>query len=107
MRDALSEIQSFILSRRRSELDENRMLLLALVKEIEIVGEAANALSPETLKLAPDVPWVDVIGMRHRMVHAYDDINRDILWRTCTRDAPALLEAVERMLGLLDEASRG
>jgi uncharacterized protein with HEPN domain len=98
MRDALAEMQEFIRGRSRGDLDEDRMLMLALVKEMEIVGEAANALSDETRELAPDVPWIDVIGMRHRLVHAYHDINLDILWQACQQDVPQLATAVRRML---------
>lgn len=98
MRDALAEIAHFVHGRAKADLDSDRMLLLALVKEIEIVGEAANALTAEALQLAPEVPWVDVIGMRHRLVYAYDDINTDIVWRTCTTDVPMLTQAVAKML---------
>jgi len=70
---------------------------LALVKDIEIIGEAAYRISPATRESLPDVPWKDIIGMRHRLVHAYFDINLDVLWRTVTDDRPPLSAELERV----------
>jgi len=82
MLDAAREAVEFAQGQTRSELDRNRMLVLSLVKDIEIVGEAAFQISPSTRNQLQDIPWDDIIGMRHRLVHAYFDINLDILWRT-------------------------
>jgi uncharacterized protein with HEPN domain len=68
------------------------------VKEIEIIGEAPYQVSDITRKQLPGVPWDDIIGMRHRMVHAYSDINLDILWRTVQDDLPALIAGLEASL---------
>lgn len=82
MRDAAREALQFARGRVRSDLDTDRMLVLALIKDIEIIGEAANQASEETKTQLPEIPWADIIGMRHRLVHAYFDINLEILWRT-------------------------
>ena len=70
---------------------------MALIKDIEIIGEAAYQISPATRESLPDVPWEDIIGMRHRLVHAYFDINLDILWQTVTDDLPPLSAELERV----------
>lgn len=98
MRDAGREALEFARSRARSDLDTDRMLVLALIKDIEIVGEAANQVSEETRTQFPDIPWADITGMRHRLVHAYFDINLEILWRTVQQDLPPLLVALEKAL---------
>ena len=67
------------------------MLLFALVRAVEIVGEAAGKLSGEGRAQMPQVPWSAVIGMRNRLVHAYFDVDRDILWTTVTEAMPSLL----------------
>jgi uncharacterized protein with HEPN domain len=92
MQDAAEEAIEFARGRTRADLDADRMLVLALVKEIEIIGEAAFRMSPRTRDQLPEIPWDDVIGMRHRLVHAYFDINLDILWRTVLADLPTLLQ---------------
>lgn len=58
------------------------MVVLALVKAIEIVGEAATRTTSTTRDKYPHIAWADIIGMRNRLIHAYFDINLDILWRT-------------------------
>ncbi len=98
MRDAAREALDFVHGRTRAALEHDRMLVLALVKAIEIIGEAAYQVAPATRAHVPHVPWDDIIGMRHRLVHAYFDINLDILWNTVQHDLPPLLAALERLL---------
>jgi uncharacterized protein with HEPN domain len=74
------------------------MLLFALIHAIQIVGEATSKISPELRSEHPEMPWVEIIGMRHKLVHAYYDANHDILWATVTKSAPELLADVQRLL---------
>lgn len=80
MLDAAREAVSFIHGRTRDDLDLDRQLVLALVKSIEIVGEAASRVTESSRQDLPQIPWDQIIGMRNRLVHAYFDINLDILW---------------------------
>lgn len=73
---------AFVQEMTREALERDRKLTLALVKEIEIIGEAAYQVSAATREQMPDIPWEDIMGMRHRLVHACFDINLDILWNT-------------------------
>ena len=75
MLDAAREALSFVREKTREDLDQDRLLVLALVKAIEIIGEAAYQVSSETRSQIPEVPWEDIIGMRHRLVHAYFEID--------------------------------
>lgn len=95
MLDAAREAMSFVRRRTRADLDTDRQLVLSLLKSVEIIGEAAYQLSEETRASIPQMPWEDIIGMRHRLVHAYFDINLDILWRTVQDDLPALASILE------------
>ncbi len=74
------------------------MLVLSLVKAIEIVGEAAYQIAETTRDELPSIPWADIIGMRHRLVHAYFDINLDVLWQTVQDDLPTLIAQIEPLL---------
>jgi len=91
MIEAAEDALRFIADRSRSGLDTDRMLLFALVRAVEIIGEAATKVSDETRNAHPGIPWKAVIGMRHRLVHAYFDIDADILWVAATVEIPALL----------------
>ena len=72
--------------------------MLSLMKLVEIVGEAASQITDGGQAVAPDIPWADIVGMRHRLVHAYFDINLDILWQTVRHDLPPLITILEQTL---------
>jgi uncharacterized protein with HEPN domain/tetratricopeptide (TPR) repeat protein len=69
--DALSSAVRFIRGRERADLDTDEMLLFALVRAVEIAGEAASQVTAETRAQLPDLPWNSMVGMRNRLVHAY------------------------------------
>lgn len=96
MQDAAREALLFARGRERRDLITDRQLALAVVKCLEIMGEAANRLSNERRRGIPDVPWDDVIAMRHRLVHDYSRIDLDVVWRTLEEDLPPVIEALER-----------
>jgi uncharacterized protein with HEPN domain len=96
--DALNSAIRFAGGRERGDLDTDEMLLFALVRAVEIAGEAANQVTAETRAKLPDLPWSSIVGMRNRLVHAYFDINRDILWTTVTEAAPPLAKRLQKVL---------
>lgn len=102
MRDAAHEAMSFAAGRTRADLDTDRQLLLSVVKDVEILGEAASRVSPELRALHPEVPWAVIVAMRNRLVHGYFDIDRDVVWNTVAADLPPLLALVEAVLGSED-----
>jgi uncharacterized protein with HEPN domain len=99
MLDAAREALGFAAGRTRADLDSDRMLVLSLVKSIEIIGEAASKVGSETRRAHPAVPWVDIVGMRNRLIHAYYDVDHDRVWDTLTADLPPLVVELERILG--------
>ena len=98
MLDAARQAILFVQGRTRTDLDRDTMLMLALVKLVEIVGEAASQVTDMGRAKAPDIPWADITSMRHRLVHAYFDINLDILWQTVEHDLPTLIVLLEQAL---------
>jgi uncharacterized protein with HEPN domain len=96
--DALNSAIRFARGRSRRDLDADEMLLFALTRAIEIAGEAASRVSAETKDALPDLPWNAIVGMRNRLVHAYFDIDHDILWTTVTAAAPQLVERLRLLL---------
>ena len=98
--DALASALHFATGRQRADLDQDEMLAFALMHAIQIVGEAASRISEETRSQFPQIQWSAIIGMRHRLVHAYADTNRDILWTTATEAVPDLLAQVRPLLEL-------
>jgi uncharacterized protein with HEPN domain len=98
--DALRAATRFVEGRSREDLDKDDMLAFALLHAIQIVGEAADKVSVELRDQHPQIPWKLITGMRHRLVHAYFDINHDILWTTATESVPELLAQVDGLLSV-------
>jgi uncharacterized protein with HEPN domain len=102
MLEAAREAISFSEGRSREHLFDDRMLLHSLVRSIEIIGEAAVHVSADYKESASDIPWTELTGMRNRLIHAYFDIDPDIVWATTNRDLPPLIDVLERLLATDD-----
>jgi len=98
MRDAAHAALSFAEGRTRKDLDTNLQLVLALVKAVEIIGEAAARITDDGQQEHPEIPWAQIIGMRNILVHAYFDIDYDQLWETVQRDLMPLVEQLDRIV---------
>lgn len=98
MLDHAREAVAMTVGRTRLDLDSDRQLNLALVRLLEIVGEAASRVTPQTQALLPGIPWADITGLRNRVVHGYDRVDFDIVWETVVGDLPALIERLEPFL---------
>ena len=99
IRDAIESARRFASGRTRADLDRDEMLLFALTRAIQIVGEAAAKMSEESRRDIPDVPWQEIIGMRNRLVHAYMDVDLDLLWKTVMDALPPVEVSIRRALG--------
>ena len=100
MLDASQEAISFAEGKKRADLDHDRMLVLSLVKEIEIIGEAATKVSEDCRREHPEVPWKNIVTMRNRLIHGYFDINLDIVWKTVAEELPPLSMDLKRALAV-------
>jgi len=99
MRAAAEQACEFIKTRNREDLNRDPMLLHELVRVIEIIGEAARHVSEEVKSSNPDIAWVDIIGMRNRLVHGYFTVDYDVVWDTAATYIPVLLEQLKRVKG--------
>jgi len=98
MAEASRDALSFVANKSRADLEENRLLAFALMRCIEIVGEAASKVSQESRQAFPEIPWVDIIGMRNQLIHAYAEVDLNVLWKTVADDLPALIKMLEKIL---------
>lgn len=89
------------LSRESFDADEN--LRLAITYLIQIVGEAASRVSREFAERHPAVPWADITGMRHKVVHDYLGVDEDIVWQVATADLPKLVAVLEPLVTSTEE----
>ena len=76
----------------RQDLDNERLLNLAVVRLLEIIGEAANKIPREECLKYPEIPWHAIVSMRNRLIHAYGDIDLDIVWQVVKENLPTLIK---------------
>jgi len=98
MFDHAREAVHMAAGRGRNDLKQDRMLELALVRLVEIVGEAAARVSNDGRQRYGAIPWPEVRGLRNRLVHGYDTVDLDILWDIIHDDLPPLIVELERIL---------
>ena len=87
----------FVSGRKRSDLQTDQMLLFAVVRAIEVLGEAANRVSEDVRLANTDIPWKAIVGMRNRLIHAYFDIDTDMVWETVRVEIPAVLPHLQAL----------
>lgn len=99
MIEAAEAARRFIDGRRRGDLDVDLQIQFALVRAVEIIGEAASKVSAEARAVAPEVPWPQIVAMRNRLIHAYFDVDQDVLWNTVNEEIPELLAHLRKLAG--------
>ena len=98
MLDHAKEAVAFVQGHSRADLDTNRLLNLALVRLMEIVGEAARQIPKSAQASYPQIPWPQIVSLRNRLIHGYDSVDLDILWQIITADLPPLIASLEQIL---------
>lgn len=96
MLDAAETALNFVAGRGRAELDRDRMLLFAVVRALEVMGEAAAKVGEPARAELTGVPWASIVSMRNRLIHGYFDIDTEIVWKTVTVELPPLLPLLEK-----------
>lgn len=90
MLEAIARIRRYVGRTRRTGFLRNALLQDAVIRNIEIVGEAAGRVSAGFSARTPSIPWREIVGMRHRLIHGYLQVNLDTVWEVIERDLPAL-----------------
>jgi uncharacterized protein with HEPN domain len=98
MLDMARKAQQAIKHKNRADYDVDEILRLALTHVVQVIGEAARHVSDEFQQTHPEVPWPVIVGMRHKVVHDYMDVDEDIVWQTVTGDLPELIPLLEAIV---------
>lgn len=98
MLQAIQRINTFVDGRSKDDIQKDGILYFAVVKNVEIIGEAAYMLTQEFKDAHPDTPWKIIIGMRHFLVHGYYEVDPDEVWNVIDKDLVPLKEQLERYL---------
>lgn len=98
MLDAAQKALEFSAGMNRSDLENDEVRQFALVRAVEVVGEAANNITDEFKAKYSDIPWAKIVGMRHRLVHAYFEMDIDVLWSAIHEEMPPLVIRLQNIL---------
>jgi len=98
MLDRAQKVIGKVRGKSRAEFDADEDLRLALTWLIQTIGEAARKVSASTRDSHPEIPWPQIMGMRHRLVHDYMDVDEDIVWKVATEHLPELVELLEPLV---------
>jgi uncharacterized protein with HEPN domain len=96
----LTELQQEL--RSQEDLEENKHIRRAAERSVEIIGEAVKSLPPSVKQLSPSTPWKDIAGMRDNIIHDYNDVDYDVVWKVINIDAPVLNQETTKILNQLN-----
>ncbi len=96
--ESITDVQEFTRGMTFESFSKDRKTVKAVVRSIEVVGEAANKIPDHILENYPDTPWPEIIGMRNRLIHEYFGIDIEIVWQTIEEDLVPLEKTVRKMI---------
>ncbi len=103
MLSAIRRLAELTARTTREEFDREWVIQDAVIRELEVLGEAAGRVSPEFTKRHPEIPWREITGVRHKLIHDYFVVDLGIVWRTATVNVPevsTVLRAAASELGV-------
>jgi len=95
---AARHVRRFAEGVTQEELEADEMRASAIIRKLEIIGEAAKNISPEFKSTHPQIPWKAMAGMRDVLIHAYRSVNPDLVWKAVSESVPKLIAEVEPLL---------
>ena len=99
MFQAIGAVQGYTADMTVDEFFSNTVVFDAVVRQLTVLGEAANRVPDDVQKQMPELPWIEMRGLRNFVVHQYDEINKQTIWDTATLDLPPVQRHLQRILG--------
>jgi len=98
MPDTARKVADKVASLGRKDFDKDENLRIAVAHLIQVIGEAARRVSPAFRDAHPEIPWEAVVGMRHKVVHDYMNVDDNVVWQTATQEMRALIASLESLI---------
>ncbi|MDO8578516.1 MAG: DUF86 domain-containing protein [Dehalococcoidales bacterium] len=95
--DSACKAAVFVRGKSREDLDSDELLALALVRLLEVIGEASTGITERLRAKYPEIPWREMANTRNRLIHGYFDISYDLVWETITKELPPLTRRLKRI----------
>lgn len=97
-RDAIDHISTYTASHTFHEFDQSEWDQAAVLRYLEIVGEAANKIDPDFRKVHPEIPWREVVDLRNVIIHDYMNVDIALIWKIMTVDISKLRDSIQTLL---------
>ena len=101
--DAISEIESYTKGSTFEKFTKSSMMKYATIKQLEIIGEAANYISEKLKEKYSDIEWREIVGLRNILIHEYFGVDENVVWGIITKDIPELKTQAIRILDELQQ----
>jgi uncharacterized protein with HEPN domain len=98
MLDAARAVQQFVAGKSFHDYVNDRMMRGAVERHVEIIGEAANRISPAFREAHPEIPWQKIISQRHVLAHEYGEIKHELMWKVATVHVTDLIRDLEALI---------
>lgn len=95
--ESIRKVEDFINGVTKFEFDQSVLIQDAVIRNIEIIGEATKKISKQFTQLHPEIPWQDMAGMRDKLIHDYLDVDLEVVWKTVESDLPLLKELIQKI----------
>ncbi len=92
--DAINTVEEYLRGIDGKQFEATRLLQDGVIRQIEIIGEAVRHVSKDVRKTYPEIPWVDIAGMRDKLIHGYFGVDIEKVWDTAQEDLPVLKQQV-------------
>lgn len=100
---AAKDALGFILGMDETSFRASRLHQNAVIRSLEVIGEAAGKVSPDVRARHPEIQWREITGMRHRLIHSYAEVRLDVVWTVAHTSLPPLLKALAPLLPIAKE----
>ena len=100
------DAEKFTHGMNKAEFLDSDLHQSAAIRTLEVLGEAAGRVSRETVDALPEIPWQDVTGMRHRLIHDYFDVDLELVWQVVQDEIPSLIKTLDRIVPPEDGGSQ-
>lgn len=99
--DAMEKSEAFIEGMSFVEFAQDEKTIFALIRSLEIIGEAAKKIPPGVRDRSPKIPWKHLAGMRDKLIHDYFGVSVEIVWKTATQDIPVVKPLIKNLLEIV------
>ncbi len=96
--DSIERLESYIQGANKEKFMKESIIQDAIIRKIEVIGEASKFISKETKEKNKDIPWKDIAGMRDKLIHAYFGVDLDAVWETVKKDIPVLKKEISKLI---------